>query len=46
MLVSLVFEDLDPPTGTARIEGQQDRNFVGWLGLLHVLAELTAAPAR
>ena len=46
MRVTLELTRLDPPQGTATIEGQEATAFVGWLGLLRVLSDLTAAPVK
>ena len=46
MQMKIDLKELDPPTGTIRIEGQKNTAFVGWLGLIHSLEELIGVPAR
>ncbi len=46
MLMQIDVKELDPPTGTVQIEGDENRSFVGWLGLIHTLEELIGPPAR
>ena len=46
MHIQIDLEELDPPTGTARIEGQTEQTFAGWLGLLRAISELTTLPIK
>lgn len=46
MNIQLVLDEIDPPTGTVSSEGREDQPFIGWLGLLHAISELTALPVR
>jgi hypothetical protein len=46
MLMQIDVKELDPPTGTVRIEGEENRSFIGWLGLIHTLEELIGRPAK
>jgi hypothetical protein len=41
MRVLLEIDETDPPQGSALIEGGEKQAFAGWLGLMHVLADLT-----
>jgi hypothetical protein len=48
MLIHLLVEANDPPTGTVALDDSNAEPvpFVGWLGLLRVLSELLGHPAR
>ena len=46
MLMQIDVQELDPPTGTVRIEGEENRSFVGWLGLIRTLEALIGPPAK
>jgi hypothetical protein len=46
MLIQIDVKEMDPPTGTVRIEGKENRSFTGWLGLIHTLEELIGPPAK
>lgn len=41
MLISIEIEKTQPLTGTASTLGQAPVTFVGWMGLLRVVSELT-----
>lgn len=46
MRIQIDLREFDPPAGTARIEGQEGQTFVGWLGLMRAISELTTVPAK
>jgi hypothetical protein len=43
MLINIAIETTRPLTGSASSEGNGPVSFVGWMGLLRVVAELTEA---
>ena len=40
VVITIWFDATDPPAGRVSLAGEREVLFVGWLGLLRVLAEL------
>ena len=45
MKMHIDLKELAPPIGTVQIEDEEQRSFVGWLGLMHTLEEVIGPPA-
>jgi hypothetical protein len=46
VVVEIVFEECDPPSGRVAGQGADPVPFVGWLGLLRVISELLTEEQR
>ena len=43
VVITIRLDAIDPPAGGVSLAGQEERVFVGWLGLLRALSELLAS---